>query len=158
MRQNRISSSSSIYNAITHLSVNFDGRWINMPANKPVLHKLIVVIVDPEMEKPLGRISLVGGTLPSTEWIRGNGPLQSFEVVDGWDRLRNVWISQKEVILRTDYVHRRIRIVTYPTEGENQGYLDFTSDFVISPKPSAERKARLLFQRGFSYLQSLFSI
>ena len=120
-------------------------------------HKSNAIIVNPATEKILGQVSLVGDPVPATEWISTNGALQSFEIVDGMEQLKGIWTQQEAVLLRTTHGQRFIKIVTYPSDGENQGYLDYTSDFVLSPKLTSERKSRLLIKRGFAFFQSIFS-
>ncbi len=128
-----------------------------MSENESGTQKPNAIIINPTTEKILGQVSLVGDPVPATEWISTNGAIQSFVIVEGKENLKEIWAQQAVVLLRTTHGQRFIKIVTYPSEGENQGYLDYTSDFVISPKLMSERKTRLLTQRGFAFLQSLFS-
>ena len=129
-----------------------------MHKNESSNQKSIAILVDPDTEKLLGRISFVGNPVPATEWILTNGPLQGFEIIDGRDQLQKVWAYQKEVLLRTSYGRCFVRLVTYPTEDENQGYLDYTSDFEILPETQSEPMLNWLRQRGIALLQSIFSI
>jgi hypothetical protein len=129
-----------------------------MSENESNHEKYTAIVIDIDTEEILGRISLVGDPVPATEWISANGPLQGFAIQDGRDHLWQVWANQEEVLLRTDTGEYSIRIVTYPTEGENQGYLDFTSELQAVPNLSSEGKTRILAQRGFAFLQSLFSL
>ena len=128
-----------------------------MYKNENSTHKSNAIIVNPATEKILGQVSLVDDPVPATEWISTNGALQGFKIVDGMEQLKGIWAQQEVVLLRTTHGQRFIKIITYPSDGENQGYLDYTSDFVLSPKLTSERKSRLLTQRGFAFLQSLFS-
>ena len=128
-----------------------------MSENGNSTHKSNAVIINPATEKVLGQVCLVGDTVPATEWISTNGALQSFVIVDGREQLKGIWAQQKVVLLRTTHGQRFIKIITYPSDGENQGYLDYASDIVLSPKLTSERKSRLLTKRGFEFLQSLFS-
>ena len=128
-----------------------------MSENGNSTHKSNAVIINPATEKILGQVSLVGDPVPVTEWISTNGALQSFVIIDGRDQLKGIWAQQEAVLLRTTHGQRFIKIITYPSDGENQGYLDYTSDFVLSPKLTSERKTRLLTHRGFAFIQSLFS-
>ena len=131
---------------------------IFMSENESNQDKYTANVIDPEKEKVIGQISLIADILPATEWISTNGPLQGFAIQDGRDRLREVWANQEEVLLRTDYKQCFIRIITYPTEGENEGYLDFTSELQALPNSPSEQKTKILEQRGFAFLQSLFSL
>ena len=104
--------------------------------------KYVAIILHPDSEKVLGRISLVGDPIPASEWIRTNGPLQGFAIIDGRDQLEQAWVNQDDVLLRTDYGQCSIKIVTYPTEGEDQGYLDFTSEIETFPNMPPERPVK----------------
>ena len=128
-----------------------------MSDNKSDLGKSAVQVIDPETGKLLGRIFLIGDLVPTSEWFGSSGHLQNFNIVEGERRLRQAWENQEEVLLRTDYGQRFIKFVTYPTEGENQGYLDYTSELEPAPKSSSGQKNRLLTQRSIAFLQSLFS-
>jgi hypothetical protein len=130
---------------------------ISMTENEANHDKSAAIIFDPDTEEVLGRITLVADSMPATEWISTKGPLQGFAIKDGRDHLQQVWVNQDEVLLRTDYGQCFVRIITYPTEGEDQGYLDFTSELQALPSVPSERKTRILTQRGYAFLQSLFS-
>jgi len=127
-----------------------------MPENKSEIRRPTAVILNPETEEVIGMISLVGDPVPPTEWINASGPLQGFVIIDGREELKESWTYQEEVLLRNNRWQRSIKLITYPTEGEDQGFLDFTSDYVASPKLSPEVKTKLLTQRGFAFLQSIF--
>ena len=128
-----------------------------MSKNKSNRDKSTAIVIDPEAKEHLGTILLVGDPVPTSKLIGGNGPLQGFVLIDGREHLRQVWAHQEEVLLLTKYGQRYIKIITYPTEGENQGYLDFTSELEILPKSPSVQKNRMLTQRGFAFLQSLIS-
>ena len=129
-----------------------------MPEYESFPQKSIAIVINQETNKPIGRISLVGNPVPATKWFYSNGPLQGYVIIDGGEFLKDAWSYQNEVLLRTYIGQRTIKIVTYPTDGETQGYLDFTSELEESPKDQSERKTRILTKRGFAFLQSLFSI
>jgi len=128
-----------------------------MYKNENSTHKSNAIIVNPATEKILGQVSLVDDPVPATEWISTSGALQSFEIVDGMEQLKGIWAQQEVVLLRTTHGQRFIKIITYLSDVENQGYLYYTSDFVLSPKLTSERKSRLLIKRGFAFLQAMFS-
>jgi hypothetical protein len=113
----------------------------------------VLFIVDPQSENILGEIFLVGEPVSASEWIGSNGLLQRFEIIDGMDDLRMVWANQEEVLLQTNYGQRKIKIVTYPTEGETQGYLDYTSE--IKPYNQTQSVSKPSIQRGLAFIQSL---
>ena len=132
--------------------------FIYMSENESNPQKSIAVILNPETEELIGRVSLVGDFHPATKWINAKGPLQNFDVIEGMEELREVWAHQEEVLLRTNYGQCSVQIVTYPTEGENQGCLSFNSNFEQSPKLPNEQRSKSSLQRGFAFLQSLLSI
>ena len=115
-------------------------------------------ILNPKTNKQIGQIVLIGDQVPATEWINAQGPLQSFVVLEGREHLKTVWMSQAEVLLQVNGNQGLVKIVTYPSEGEDQGFLNFTSEFSKAPDNPSARKSRLLTQRGFSFIQSLFSM
>lgn len=127
-----------------------------MPENKFNIQGHEAIIVNPETKELLGKVSLVGDPVQPAEWINANGPLQGFVIVDGRKQLKKPWNYQEEVLLRTKVWQGTIKIITYPAEGEDHGYLDFTSDLVKLPEWSPESKTSLLTQRGFTFLQSIF--
>jgi hypothetical protein len=112
-------------------------------------------IVDPQTNTQLGQISLIGEPFSATEWMSSSGSLQSFVIVDGMNNLRRVWTDQEEVLLRTEFVQRYIKIVTYPAEGEKQGYLDCTGDFERIQDESTKSIPRISVRRGLAFLQSI---
>lgn len=129
-----------------------------MTENESYPQKSIAIVTNQETDKLIGRISLVGNPVPATKWINANGPLQGFVIIDGREFLKDAWSHQTEILLSTYIGQRTIKIVTYPTEGEDQGYLDFTSDLEVFPTNQSEGKTRISTKRGFAFLQSLFSI
>ena len=129
-----------------------------MSENESNFHKTVTDVINPKTEKLIGRISLLGNPVPVSDLICANGLLQKFFIVEGWKSLREVWVSQEDVLLRTNGGQCYIKITIYPTEGENQGFLDFTSDFEISGKLPTDDKAKVLSQRGLAIIQSLFSV
>ena len=93
------------------------------------INTLSVFLIDPQSKKQIGEISLSGDPVPATEWIDSNGPLQGFVILDGMDNLRNAWVYQEEILLCTDLGQQLIKIVTFPSDGEDSGFLDYTGDF-----------------------------
>jgi hypothetical protein len=128
-----------------------------MPENNTNIQTPIATIINPMNEKVLGTVLLVGGPVEATKWINTSGPLRGYNIIEGREQLRKTWGCQNEVLLRTEGWQRSIKIITYPPEDESHGYLDFTSDPVKIIKLPPESKTRLLTQRGFAFLQSLFT-
>ena len=126
-----------------------------MPESKLYLHKPTFAVIDPQTNKQLGQISLIGEPVPASEWMSVSGSLQGFVILDGMNNLRRVWINQDEVLLRTEYMQRYIKITTYPADGEKQGYLDFVGEFEKIQAAPSKSKVRISTQRGLAFLQSL---
>jgi hypothetical protein len=116
-------------------------------------NKDILYIMDPHLQEIIGEISLIGDPIPVGDWIGSNGPLQRFEILRGIDALREVWANQEEVLLLTKYGQRNVKIITYPTEGETQGNLDYVSELIPYRNPRPASKP--LVQRSLAFLQSL---
>ena len=99
-----------------------------MPETEIRTNKFNAVIVDPQTDKFLAKVCLDGETFPSSEWVSSQGNLQSFEILDENKGLWDVWVDQRDVVLRTEHTHRIVKITTYPADGENQGFLNYISD------------------------------
>jgi hypothetical protein len=123
-----------------------------MESQKKQKKSSIALIVDPQSDKSLGGVNLLGDPISSDGWISANGQMQSFELVSDRADLWDVWIHQKEVYLRTEKGQRLVRIMTYPAEGESQGFLDMHGDFEFFP---AKSKSRISAQRSLAFIQSL---
>ena len=112
----------------------------------------IAIIVDPQTNKIFGGLQLTGELMPDSEWLSSSGELHSFEILGDRSDLWDVWVHQKEVLLRNGTGQRLVKIMTYPAEGEKQGYLDYVGVFERFP---AEQKSRRSTLRGIAFLQSL---
>lgn len=112
----------------------------------------IAIIVDPQTNKIFGGLQLTGELMPDSEWLSASGELHSFEILGDRLDLWDVWIHQKEVLLRNGTGQRLVKIMTYPTEGEKQGYLDYVGVFERFPAESKPQRSTL---RGLAFLQSL---
>lgn len=126
-----------------------------MPENLTVSNKFNAIIVDPRTDKFLAKVCLDGRTFPSNEWISTQGNLQSFELLDEKKGFWDVWVNQREVILRTEHTQRVIKITTYPTEGENQGFLNYISD-VREYKKSIQHEDQSKPKGKLTFLRALF--
>jgi hypothetical protein len=120
-------------------------------------NKSIATLIDPQTDESFGKISLVGDPISASQWISASGDLQSFVILGSREDLWDVWVQQKEVLLRSKYSQRLVKIVTYPAEGETQGYLDLISEAqeLVREQPKLEQTKRT--QRGLAFLQSLLS-
>ncbi len=115
----------------------------------------ISLIVDPQTNKILGGLKLTGELLPTSEWISSSGELHSYEILGQRADLWEIWVQQKEVLLRNSSGQRLVKFTTYPADGEKQGYLDFISAFEQFPVKSETRISAL---RSLAFLQSLLGI
>lgn len=127
-----------------------------MPENEISTNRFNAVIIDPQTDKFLAQVCLDGETFPTSEWVNACGNLQSFEILDEKKGFWDVWVHQRDVILRTEHGQRIVKITTYPAEGENQGLLNYISDVrkyhdqQTQPEPQPQPKRKLAF------LQTLF--
>jgi len=126
-----------------------------MPEINTYLDKPTFAIIDPQTNKQLGQISLIGKPVLASELMSVSGSLQGFVILDGMKNLRRIWINQDEVILRTEYMQSYIRITTYPADGETHGYLDIVGEFEKIQATPSKSKTRISPQRGLAFLQSL---
>lgn len=126
-----------------------------MSENPTILNQSTALVLDPQTEKQLGQICLVGKPVTATEWISPSGSLQRFVILEGMSNLRRVWYHQNEVLLQTYSGKRFIKIITYPTEGENQGYLDYTSEIEKYEVAPSKSRFRISTRRGLAFIQSL---
>ena len=127
-----------------------------MTEDNPSNHQNNVFVISPENNKIIGQLNLIGNPVQVSNLFTNKGSLQRFEIIDGHESLKEVWSYQTEVLLRIKKWQRAVRIITYPTDGENQGYLDFTSEVSEATSFSSAGKAQNLTKKGFSFLQSLF--
>ena len=123
-----------------------------MSKNKPQTDLSITLVIDPLTEKCLGEIHLAGDSMPASDWIDASGELQSYSILGSRSELWQIWVNQKEVLLRTKLGQRPARIITYPAEGETEGYLDYIGVFEAYP---SEPEAKHTVQKGLAFIQSL---
>lgn len=127
-----------------------------MPKNEDQNTKFRAVIIDPKTDKFLAKVCLEGDTFPSSEWVNVEGNLQSFEILDEKKGFWDVWLDQRDVILRTEHSQRVVKITTYPPEGENQGFLNYISDIKEYPNQQAQLDDQLKSKGKFTFLRALF--
>lgn len=119
------------------------------------INKSIATLIDPQTKETFGKISLVGDPISATQWISASGNMQSFVILGNREDLWNIWVEQKEVLLRSNDNQRLVKIVTYPAEGETQGYLDFIGEAQDIEKERPRSKQNNRTPRGLAFLQSL---
>ena len=82
------------------------------------------IILDPQTGKSLTKIFLVGDPVPADRMISTSGKLQGYVILSKKENLWRPWMEQQKVLLRTKDMQHLVRIVTFPTTGDQQGYLD----------------------------------
>ena len=126
-----------------------------MAKTETFVNKSIATLIDPETKETFGKVSLVGDPISASQWISTSGNVQSFVILGDREELWDVWVQQREVLLRSQSSQRLVKIVTYPAEGETQGYLDFISESqeIIKEQPKLKQSNRT--PKGLAFLQSL---
>lgn len=117
-------------------------------------------LLDPDSGQPLAQITLDGEPIEAIELLSSNGSLQAFTIQTGHDVLEDAWFKQQAVLLRTGYSQQQIKIVTYPSDGEDQGYLEFIEGtrekYHENKHIESTQQARKKSNRGTAILQTLF--
>ena len=112
-------------------------------------------IFDPKTGEQLANVALIGKLIRADELISESGSLQGFKILSGSEDLQDAWFNQKSVLMRRGNIQQLVKIATYPTEGEDQGYLDFvpgTREFCeVEEKSNIKTRAR----RGLAVIQAL---
>ena len=132
-------------------------------------NKSIAVLIDPQTNESFGKISLVGDPVSASQWIGTSDDLQSFAILGDREELWDVWVQQKEILLRYNHLRERIaallshsqrlvKIVTYPAEGETEGYLDFIGEAEELEKEQPKSKFINRPIKRFAFIQSLLGI
>ena len=127
-----------------------------MSENEMRNDKFNAIIIDPQTDKYLAKVCLNGETFPSSEWVNAPGNLQSFEILSEKKGLWEVWVDQRNVVLRTEHGQRVVKITTYPSEGENQGYLNYISDVKEFGLNSNRAEPKTQSKGKLAFLQTLF--
>ena len=121
-------------------------------------NKSIAVLIDPQTNESFGKISLVGDPVSASQWIGTSDDLQSFAIMGDREELWDVWVQQKEILLRYNHSQRLVKIVTYPAEGETEGYLDFIGEAEELEKEQPKSKFINRPIKRFAFIQSLLGI
>ncbi len=129
-----------------------------MPENTRETSKFNAIIIDPLSDRFLAKVCLEGETFPTNEWISDQGNLQSFEILDEKKGLWDVWVDQRDVFLRTEHSQRIVKIATYPTDGENQGFLNYISDVKDYQNLPSHPKSHSSPKKRLSFLRTLFGV
>ena len=99
-------------------------------------------IIDPRTGKPMAQICLVGEPVPADRMTSTNGRLQGFIILSDQENLWRAWVEQYRVLMHTDGAQSVVRIVTYPTVEDKQGYLDIISIVNADNQSAVQPKAR----------------
>lgn len=114
------------------------------------------IIINPQSGKPISEISLDGEQFQADKAISTSGCLQGFTILSGNGELKKAWLNMKTVLLRTDEVQQRVMITTFPTLGENHGYLETIPETRKNDDTEeGKTQARHQFRRGLAVLQTL---
>jgi hypothetical protein len=103
----------------------------------------------------LAQIKLEGSPIPVNELLSANGQLQGFTILSSSGGLREAWYNQRIILLRVGNSQRQIRIKTYPSDGEMQGFLDFIPGTLTNCQ-QANIKSQTRSRRGLALIQTIF--
>jgi len=110
---------------------------------------------DLNSDQMLAQIKLEGSPIPVDELLSTNGQLQGFTILSGGGSLREAWYNQRIILLRIGNSQRQIRIKTYPSDGEGQGFLDFIPGTLTNCK-QANTKLQNRSRRRLALIQTIF--
>ena len=106
-------------------------------------------IIDPQTNKNLGEIVLIGNLIKADLLISESGRLQGFKILSGMGELQTAWFENQKLLVRSGNIQQLVKIATFPTEEENSGYFDLipgTKEFLEKEAKfnlSARAKRRL---------------
>lgn len=83
-------------------------------------------LIDPQSGDILGQLSLMGAPFRGTPFAGTRGHLQNFVILTEKKEIWDAWFNQQDLLLQTDQRQWLVKIVTHPTDGENQGILSYT--------------------------------
>ena len=90
---------------------------------------------DPASGQRLAQITLVGSPFQAEPLLSENRELQGFAIHAGREHLRQPWLNQQILQLREGQTRQQIKIITFPTNGENQGHLALMDEEKESSSP-----------------------
>ena len=117
-------------------------------------------LLDPQSGRPLAKITFTEAPIQVDTLMSASGSLQGFTILSSPAPLWDAWFHQKAVLLRNGKTQQLIKIVTYPTSGNNEGYLDFipgTMRYFVKEQPQSRTKPKLQSRRWLALLQTLLS-
>jgi hypothetical protein len=117
-------------------------------------------LLEPKSGKTLAKITFTGAPIQVDTLMSASGSLQGFTILSSPGPLWDAWFHQKAVLLRNGKTQQLIKIVTYPTSGNNEGYLDFipgTMRYFVKEQPQSRTKPKLQSRRWLALLQTLLS-
>ena len=112
-------------------------------------------IIDSLSGKPLGQISLQGRAIQADELLSASGSMQGFTISSGADPLWEAWYNQDAIILRMGNIQQKAKIITYPTDGETQGHLDWIKGTRERYIEEEQSQPRIHARKGLALLQAL---
>jgi len=118
-------------------------------------HIIQASLLNPKSGKLLAQIALESAPIRADQLISASGSLQGFSILSGKDELQAAWFNQEDVLLRTGNLQQRVKIITYPSDGENQGHLDLipgTKEYCQVEEPSQPRTTT---RRGLAMIQAI---
>jgi hypothetical protein len=113
------------------------------------------LIVDSLSGKNLGQISLLGKPIQADELLSASGSIQSFTISSGSDYLWQAWFNQESVLLRVGNIQQKAKIITYPTDGEVQGHLDWIHGTRERYVKESQFRPSVQVRKGLALLQAL---
>jgi hypothetical protein len=117
-------------------------------------------LLDPQSGKLLAKITFSGAPIQVDALMSNSGSLQGFTILSNPGSLWEAWFNQKAVLLRNGKTQQLIKIVTYPTSGDNEGYLDYipgTMRYFVEERTQSRSKPKLQSRRWLALLQALLS-
>ena len=112
-------------------------------------------IIDSPNGKPLGQISLDGKPIQADELLSASGSIQGFTISSGTDHIWEAWFNQQAVTLRIGNIQQKAKIITYPTDGEIQGHLDWIMGTRERCAEEAPSRPRIRARKGIALLHAL---
>ena len=114
-------------------------------------------IIDHSSGKHLGPISLHGKPVQADELLSTSGSMQRFTIFSGSEYLWEAWFNQEAVLLRMGKIQQKAKIITYPTDGEIEGYLDWINGTRERFVEESRFRPGVQVRKGLAMLQTLLS-
>lgn len=115
------------------------------------------IIIDSLSGKPVGRITLLGKPIQTDELLSTSGSVQGFTISSGWEHLWEAWFNQEAVLLRIENIQQKAKIITYPTDGELKGHLDWINGTRERFVEESRFQPGVQVRKGLALIQALLS-